>query len=308
VLIRGDGAAEAFEALVPGNVTGLAPNRIRYTMFTNDAGGILDDLMAARIEGGLYVVVNAGNRDADLALMKAALEPRLAVLEMAGQALLALQGPLAETVLARLAPACAELAFMATAEMGIAGIPCRVARSGYTGEDGFEISVPAARAVELWDRLLALPEVAPAGLGARDSLRLEAGLCLHGHDIDPSTTPIEAGLAWTIAKSRREAGGFPGFEVIRRQLEGGPPRRLVGLRPEGRAPAREHTEIQDEAGRRIGEVTSGTFGPTAGGPIAMGYVESAHAAPGTGVRLVVRGSPRPAEIVKLPFVPHRYKR
>jgi aminomethyltransferase len=184
-----------------------------------------------------------------------------------------------------------------------------VSRSGYTGEDGFEISVPAEEAEAVARRLLDEPEVAPAGLGARDSLRLEAGLCLYGHDIDVNTTPIEAGLGWTVPKRRREEGGFPGADVIRRQIAEGPPRKLVGLKPDGRAaPAREHAEIQSEDGARIGEVTSGGFGPTVGGPIAMGYVEAAHAAPGTRVQLVVRGRANPARVVELPFVPHRYKR
>jgi aminomethyltransferase len=192
--------------------------------------------------------------------------------------------------------------------MPIDGILCRVSRLGYTGEDGFEISVPADRAATLARTLLAAPEVRPIGLGARDSLRLEAGLCLYGHDIDRTTTPIEAGLAWTVAKRRREEGGFPGAAVILAQLRDGPPRRRVGLRPEGRAPAREHTEIQDQSGRRIGTVTSGGFGPTVGAPVAMGYVAPAHATPGTPVQLVVRGKPLPARVVELPFVPHRYQR
>ncbi|HET6518610.1 MAG TPA: glycine cleavage system aminomethyltransferase GcvT, partial [Geminicoccaceae bacterium] len=309
-LVRGPDAAGAFERLVPGNVRGLGEGRIRYTMFTNDRGGILDDLMVANAgDGTLYVVVNAGGRDDDLAHMRAHLEPAgCAVEELADRALIALQGPAAETVLARFAPAAEDLPFMGTAGMEVTGIPCRVSRSGYTGEDGFEISVAAADAVTLARRLLDEPEVAPAGLGARDSLRLEAGLCLYGHDIDATTTPVEAGLTWTIAKRRRDEGGFPGAEVIRRQLADGPPRKLVGLRPEGRAPAREHSEIRSRDGDRIGGVTSGGFGPTAGGPIAMGYVEAAHAAPGTPVQLVVRGKAHPAVVVELPFVPHRYKR
>ena len=242
-LVRGPDAAAAFEGLVPGNVQGLAPGRVRYTMLTNDEGGILDDLMVANAgDGTLHVVVNAGGRDADLAYMRAGLEPEgCAVEELADRALLALQGPAAETVLTRFAPAAEDLPFMATALMEVTGIPCRVSRSGYTGEDGFEISVAADDAVNLARRLLEEPEVAPAGLGARDSLRLEAGLCLYGHDIDATTTPVEAGLTWTIAKRRREEGGFPGAEVIRRQLAEGPPRKLVGIRPEGRAPAREHS-------------------------------------------------------------------
>jgi aminomethyltransferase len=183
-----------------------------------------------------------------------------------------------------------------------------VARSGYTGEDGFEISVAAEDAERLARRLLAEPEVLPAGLGARDSLRLEAGLCLYGHELTPETTPVEAGLAWTIAKRRRREADFPGAEVILEQLRAGPPRRLVGIRPEGRAPAREGTEVQDGRGERIGEVTSGGFGPTVGGPIALAYVAAGHAASATAVRLAIRGRPHPAEVVPLPFVPHRYQR
>jgi aminomethyltransferase len=309
VLVRGPGAAEAFERLVPGNIKGLGEGRLRYTVFTNDEGGILDDLMVANLgDDALYIVVNAGRRDADLARMRAKLPPEYAVEELAERALLALQGPAAEEVLVRFAPGAADLVFMSTAEMSVGGTPCRVARSGYTGEDGFEISVPAEEAEVLARRLLDEPEVGPAGLGARDSLRLEAGLCLYGHDIDAGTTPIEAGLGWTIAKRRREEGGFPGAEVIRRQIEEGPPRRLVGLKPDGKAPAREHTEIQSEDGGRLGEVTSGGFGPTVGGPIALGYVGASHAEPGTRVQLVVRGRPNPARVVALPFVPHRYKR
>jgi aminomethyltransferase len=308
VRIEGTGAPKAFERLVPGNIVGLAPGQARYTLLTNDAGGILDDLIATRTADGLFVVVNAGCRAADIAHLRAALEPDCRVVELTDRALLALQGPAAAGVLARRAPGCTELRFMQSAEMPIDGILCRVSRLGYTGEDGFEISVPADRAATLARTLLAAPEVRPIGLGARDSLRLEAGLCLYGHDIDRTTTPIEAGLAWTVAKRRREEGGFPGAAVILAQLRDGPPRRRVGLRPEGRAPAREHTEIQDQSGRRIGTVTSGGFGPTVGAPVAMGYVAPAHATPGTPVQLVVRGKPLPARVVELPFVPHRYQR
>ena len=306
--LDGADAATALERLVPGDLLGLAPGRARYTQLTDEQGGILDDLIVSNAGDHLFVVVNAGNRDADLAHLRAALEPAVTVTELADRALLALQGPQASTVLTRLAPPSAELRFMTTAEMAVAGLPCRVSRLGYTGEDGFEISVPAADAVTLARRLLAEPEVAPAGLGARDSLRLEAGLPLHGHDIDPSTTPIEAGLAFSIGKRRRAEGDFPGAETILRQLAAGPERRLVGLKPEGRAPAREGTEIQLLDGTPVGRVTSGGFGPTVGGPIAMGYVTAVHAAAGTEVALLVRGKPLPARIVPLPFVPHRYHR
>ena len=308
VLIRGTGAAAAFEQLVPADVVGLGDGRLRYTLFTDEQGGVLDDLIVGKVEGGLFVVVNAGCREADIAHMRAALEPACAVEELAGRALLAVQGPAAAAVMARLATATVELAFMQTAEMSVAGLPARVARSGYTGEDGFEISLAGRHAETLARRLLEQPEVAPAGLGARDSLRLEAGLCLYGHELSPATTPIEAQLGWTIPKRRRIEGGFPGATVIQGQLERGPSRKLVGIRPDGRAPAREGTRIQDADGRPLGEVTSGGFGPTVGGPVALGYVASAHAAPDTILQLAIRERPHPARVVKLPFVAHRYKR
>ncbi len=308
VLVRGEDAALAFERLVPADVGGLGLGQLRYTVFTNEQGGVLDDLIVGRVEGGLFVVVNAGCRDADLAHMRATLEPACAVEELAGRALLALQGPAAAAVMARLAPAAAGLAFMQAAEMPVGGLACRVARSGYTGEDGFELSIDAARGEALARRLLDQPEVAPAGLGARDSLRLEAGLCLYGHELSTTISPIEAGLAWTIPKRRRVDGGFPGATVILEQLAEGAKRKLVGLRPDGRAPAREGTEVQDADGQPLGRVTSGGFGPTAGGPIALGYVARAQAAPDTPLQLAIRGRPHPARIVKLPFVPHRYKR
>jgi aminomethyltransferase len=307
VLIRGTGAAAAFEQLVPADVVGLGDGRLRYTLFTDEQGGVLDDLIVGKVEGGLFVVVNAGCREADIAHMRAALEPACAVEELAGRALLAVQGPAAAAVMARLATATVELAFMQTAEMSVAGLPARVARSGYTGEDGFEISLAAQHAETLARRLLEQPEVAPAGLGARDSLRLEAGLCLYGHELSPATTPIEAQLGWTIPKRRRIEGGFPGAAVIQGQLERGPRRKLVGIRPDGRAPAREGTRIQDADGQPLGEVTSGGFGPTVGGPVALGYVASAHAAPDTVLQLAIRERPHPARVVKLPFVAHRYK-
>ncbi len=308
VLVRGEDAARAFERLVPADVTGLAGGRLRYTVFTNDAGGVLDDLIVGRVEDGLFVVVNAGCRESDLAHMRAGLEPACAVEELAGRALLALQGPAAAAVMSRLAPAAAGLAFMETAAMPVAGIACRVARSGYTGEDGFEISLDAAAGEALARRLLDQPEVAPAGLGARDSLRLEAGLCLYGHELSPTTSPIEAGLAWTIPKRRRVEGGFPGAAVILEQLAAGAQRKLVGLRPEGRAPAREGTLVQDADGRPIGRVTSGGFGPTIGGPIALAYVSSANAAPDAALQLAIRDRSHPARVVKLPFIAHRYQR
>jgi aminomethyltransferase len=306
--IEGEGAAAALERLVPGNIVGLAPGAARYTVLTDEQGGILDDLIVTNAGDHLFVVVNAGRRDADLAHLRAHLEPACRVIEHTDRALLALQGPLAGVVLARLAPDVAKLRFMQSIETSVGGLACRASRLGYTGEDGFEISVVVERAEPMARALLAVEEVTPAGLGARDSLRLEAGLCLYGHDIDTTTTPIEAGLNWTIAKRRREQGGYPGAERIAAQLRDGPSRKLVGIVPEGRAPARERTEIQDADGRRIGEVTSGGFGPTVGGPVAMGYVEAGSAEPGTSLTLVVRGRPLPAKVAPLPFVPHRYQR
>jgi aminomethyltransferase len=308
VLIHGERAAAAFERLVPGDIAGLDLGRLRYTVFTDARGGVLDDLIVGPVPEGLFVVANAACREADLAHMRAALEPGHRVEELAEVALLAVQGPAAAVVLERLCPASRELAFMQTAAVTIAGVPCRISRSGYTGEDGFEIAVAARHADGLARRLLAEPEILPAGLGARDSLRLEAGLCLYGHELTPDTTPIEAGLGWTIGKRRRREASFPGAAVVLRQLEDGPPRKLVGVRPEGRAPAREGTEVQDRDGARIGQVTSGGFGPTLGGPIALGYVGAEHAAPSTAVQLSIRGRAHPAKVTGLPFVPHCYRR
>ena len=308
VRLRGADVASAFERLVPGNIEGLKPGHARYTQFTDENGGVLDDLIASRIEDGLFVVVNAGCRDADIAHMRAHLEPECQVEELTDQALLALQGPAAVDVIADLAPETASLTFMQTMETTLAGVPARVSRLGYTGEDGFEISVASGDARNLAQRLLDHDDVMPIGLGARDSLRLEAGLCLYGHELTPDITPIEAGLRWSIGKRRREEGGFPGASVIQTQLVDGPARTLVGIRPEGRAPARDGTEIQDGDGRTLGIVTSGGFGPTVGGPVSMGYVPPDHAEPGTEVTLIVRGKANPARIVALPFTPHRYRR
>ncbi len=305
--IDGDGAIAAFEALVPGDIAALAPGRMRYTMFTNDAGGILDDLMVtARADGGLFVVLNAACKTADMKHLRAGLSGAAKATLMEDKALLALQGPAAVAVMARLAPGAEKMAFMSAAAMDVAGIGCFVSRSGYTGDDGYEISVPAARAEELARRLLGEPEVAPIGLGARDTLRLEAGLCLYGHDIDTTTSPIEAGLAWTISKRRRAEGGFPGAARIQGELASGPIRKRVGIRPEGRAPAREGTAIADGAGKPVGAVTSGGFSPTLSAPIAMGYVAAAQAAADTALALDVRGKALPARVVPMPFVPHRY--
>ena len=306
VRLDGSDAAAALETLVPGDVTALAPGRTRYTMFTLDDGGIIDDLMVTNAGDHLLMVVNAGGKAEDIAHMRAKIGGKVKITPLEDRALLALQGPQAAAVLARLAPQAAALKFMSFAHMPIDGVTCFVTRSGYTGEDGYEISVPADRAEAFTRKLLEQPEVKPAGLGARDSLRLEAGLCLYGHDIDRTTTPAEADLGWTISKRRRAAGGFPGAARILDELVNGPKRLRVGILPDGRAPAREHTKITDMDGRTIGEVTSGGYGPSVGGPVAMGYVERAFAKPGTPVQLVVRDVPRPAKVVALPFVPHRY--
>jgi aminomethyltransferase len=305
--LRGAGAAAALETLCPGDIQAVGPLRQRYTLFTNERGGILDDLMVTNAGDHLFVVVNAGRKIDDIAHLRRHLAPAIDIEVLADHALLALQGPQAAAVMARLAPELATLTFMTAANVRLDGAPCFVTRSGYTGEDGFEISVPAERAERLAKRLLAEAEVSPVGLGARDSLRLEAGLCLYGHDIDETTTVIEADLAWAYHKRRRVEGGFPGAAILQRQLAEGAPRKRVGILPDGRAPARDHTPITD-GNQTLGEITSGGFGPTIGGPIAMGYVAASHAVPETAVSLVVRGTPRPARIVKMPFVTPRYYR
>ncbi len=308
VRLDGRDAAAALEALVPGDISGLAPEHTRYTLLTNESGGILDDLMVTNRGDYLFLVVNAACKAADMAHLRARLGAGVKAGELTSRALMALQGPQAASVLTRLAPQTATMKFMTFAVVKLDGADAWVTRSGYTGEDGFEISVEGDVAEKVARALLAHPEVKPIGLGARDSLRLEAGLCLYGQDIDATTTPIEAGLAWAIGKRRRADGGFLGAKVILRQLAEGPPRRRVGILPEGRAPAREHAKITDPNGSAIGEVTSGGFGPSVNRPVAMGYVAAAKASEGAGVNLVVRDVPRPARIVKLPFVPLRYYR
>ncbi len=306
--LDGADAAAALERLVPGDIAGLEPAAMRYTQFTNDDGGILDDLIATRTEDGLVLVVNAACKDADIAHLERRLDAGVSLEVLAERALIALQGPKAAAVLDRIAPGVAGLPFMTAGSFAIEGADALVSRSGYTGEDGFEISLPDEAAPALWRRLADDPDVEPAGLGARDSLRLEAGLCLYGHDIDETTSPVEAGLAWSIGKRRRREGGFPGAERIQSELAEGPQRRRVGIRPDGRAPAREGTTVLNADGEEIGTITSGGFGPTAGGPVAMGYVAAEAAEVGRPVSLLVRGKPRPATIVKLPFVPHTYHR
>ena len=305
--LAGPTAAAALERLAPGDLLGLKPGRQRYTLLTNQAGGIRDDLMVANLgEDWLFLVVNASRKQDDFVHIAANMPAGVRLHVHEDRALLALQGPLAAAVLARIGKGAAELPFMGIAPVTLAGIPCLISRSGYTGEDGFEISVPADSAEALARRLVQEPEVAPAGLGARDSLRLEAGLCLYGSDIDEGTTPIEAGLAWVIGKRRRIAWDFPGAAVIRDQIEHGTQRLRVGIRPQGRAPARAHTTILAADGTAAGTVTSGGFSPTLNAPISMGYVRRDLASPGTGLWLIVRGNRLPATVVRLPFVPHRY--
>ena len=306
--LAGAAAAAALERLVPGDIAGLASGAMRYTQFTDDDGGIIDDLMVTRTGDGFHLVVNASRKSVDIAHLERRLDAGTAMTVLSGRALIALQGPKAAAALTRHVPGSADLAFMSAGTFTIGGAEALVSRAGYTGEDGFEISLPEDAAPALWRRLAAEPEVEPAGLGARDSLRLEAGLCLYGHDIDETISPVEAGLAWSIGKRRRADGGFPGAARILRELAEGPRRRRVGIQPDGRAPAREGTAVLDADGAGIGSVTSGGFGPTAGGPVAMGYVAAEAAEIGRPVSLLVRGTPRPATIVHLPFVSHNYHR
>ena len=306
--LHGPDAAAALERLAVGELIGLRSGRQRYSLFTNESGGILDDLMVARLGETLHLVVNASRADHDIAHLRANLPPGVALHRHGDRALLALQGPLAATALARLCPAAADLSFMAVAALDVAGIACLVSRSGYTGEDGFEISVPEDAAETLALRLLAEPEVAPAGLGARDSLRLEAGLPLWGQDIDELTTPIEAGLTWALGKRRRTAWDFPGAAAVRDHHDNGAPRRLVGLLPDGRAPVRAGTVLLAEDGSAAGTITSGTFSPSRDAPIALAYVRRDLAADGTPLSALLRGKPVPARVAPLPFVPHRYVR
>lgn len=310
--LAGEEAATALESLVPVDVAGLAPGRQRYGFFTNASGGILDDLMITRREHDLLVVVNAACKDADLLHLQTHLGGRCTVQALPGQALLALQGPRAADVLSRFNPGPARLAFMTGMSATLAGAACYVTRSGYTGEDGFEISVPGAHAEALARALLASSEVRPAGLGARDTLRLEAGLCLYGHDIGDTTTPVQADLAWAIQKVRRaggvRAGGYPGAQVIDAQLQQGVTTKRVGLLGLQRVPVREGALVVDARGEKIGRVTSGTLAPTLGQPIAMAYISAGDAVPGKQVHAQVRGADQPMRVSALPFVPHRYHR
>jgi len=313
VLLKGESHAHVsaeLEKLVPGDIAALDVGRTRYTQFTNQEGGILDDLMVTRTkdDGTLYLVVNASRKDDDHEHMAAGLDGSVEIIRIQDRSLIALQGPAAERVLADFADEVADMAFMSSEIISIDGIECWVSRSGYTGEDGFEISVPNDEAVLLTQKLLAHEEVLACGLGARDSLRLEGGLCLYGNDIDETTSPIEAGLVWSISKRRRAEGGFPGAARIQSEIADGASRKRVGIKPDGRAPARDGVEIQDTSGNAIGIITSGGFGPSMGAPIAMGYVPTDHAAIGTKLNLIVRGKALPATVVALPFVANNFKR
>src|SRR6266852_3051395 len=311
---RVEDAALALERLVPQDIVGVAPGRQRYAQFTNAAGGVLDDLMVANFGSHLFLVVNAACKAEDEAHLRANLAETCVIEQLPDRALIALQGPKAESVLAKFCADAAAMRFMDAGPRSIDGIDCFVSRSGYTGEDGFEISVPADHAERLAKALLGDSDVLPIGLGARDSLRLEAGLCLYGHDIDTTTTPVEGALEWSIQKSRRHggarAGGFPGADKILAQFEQGAPRRRVGLRPEGRAPVREGATLFADAASslQIGAVTSGGFGPSINTPVAMGYLPASHAAIGGLVFAELRGQRLPLRVAAMPFVPNTYKR
>ena len=313
----GADAGAALESLVPMDIIGLPVGKQRYALFTNEQGGILDDLMVTRPDpaagfGDLFLVVNAGCKEADTAHLVRHIGSRCQVVPLPDRALLALQGPQAVTALARLNPGVADLTFMTGAAFTLAGAACFVTRSGYTGEDGFEISVPAEQAEALARALLAQPEVLPAGLGARDTLRLEAGMCLYGHDINTTTTPVQAGLGWALQKLRRagseRAGGYPGAAVIDAQLAHGAPSKRVGLVGLERAPVREGAAIVDAQGKALGAVTSGTLGPTVNQAVAMAYLPLGHSAVGTEVFAEVRGKRLPMRVSAMPFAPHRYVR
>lgn len=308
ILLEGHDPLREIEKLMPGDFQELDFGQMRYSFLLNEKGGVIDDLMVTRLAepNKVFLVVNAGGKAEDLAHIRKHL-PAVKATPLDDRALLALQGPEAAKVLARFCDAPAKLKFMQADTFTIAGVgECFISRSGYTGEDGFEISVPNDTVEKFARSLLKEPEVEPIGLGARNSLRLEAGLCLYGHDLDPTTSPVEAGLTWAIGKRRRKEGGFMGAEKIQQQLAEGVTRKRVGIKPEGRALARENTDIVDDKGQKIGIVTSGGFGPSVDGPIGMGYVDKAFSAVGTPLFLMVRGQQIPATVASLPFTPHRY--
>jgi aminomethyltransferase len=307
-VLTGDDPAASLEKIVPGDIKGLEPFRMRYTVLLNDDGGIVDDLMVTRWDDKtLFLVVNAACKDKDFAWIKKKIGGETQLQYLGDRALLALQGPKAEAVAARFFPEAKTLSFMQACKVMHEGHEIFLSRSGYTGEDGFEISVPAATAAAFAKKLLTESEVRWIGLGARDSLRLEAGLCLYGHDLDEQTTPVEASLKWTIPKRRREEKNFAGAARIMPQFEAAPARLRVGIRPEGRAPIREGAELFS-GGEKIGTITSGGFGPTFDGPVAMGYVRSDLAKTGTKLEALLRGTPRPVEVAALPFVKTNYKK
>lgn len=313
VIEGGPDIRERVEAVVPGDLQALLPGQMRYSFLLNESGGVLDDLMITRPaapeeQNRLYIIVNAACKNQDYDIFKKLL-PDMRVTLLDDMALIALQGPMAATTLSHFCDAPQKLTFMQADTFTIKNIgECLISRSGYTGEDGFEISVPAATVRAFADALLAMPDVKPIGLGARDSLRMEAGLCLYGHELDTTTTPVEADLMWAISKRRRAEGGFIGAPTVQKQLAEGVKRKRVAIRPEGRALARENTDILNQQGEPIGMVTSGGFGPSVGGPIALGYVATEYARPDAEIQLMVRGKVLPAKIVSLPFVPHRYFR
>ena len=312
IKITGDNAAHSLESLLPTDLSKLDVGRQRYSFLTLETGGILDDLMISRFENHYLLVVNASNKHQDFNHIAASLPADCTAELLDNRSLLALQGPLAREVMSRFSPDLSAMQFMDTMVVEIQGINCQVFCSGYTGEDGFEIATSSDDALVLAQLLLDQTEVQPAGLGARDSLRLEAGLCIHGNDIHPNVTPVAAGLSWAIPASRRKGGsktgGFPGSEPILLELENGPTLSRVGIQPEGRAPVRAHSEIVIATGESIGEVSSGSYGPTVGRPIAMGYVKSTYSHLGTELQAVVRGKPLSVKVCHLPFVQHNYKR
>jgi aminomethyltransferase len=309
VRIDGPDTNTALEALLPADVTGLGAGRMRYSLLLSEDGGILDDLMLTRLpEGGFYMVVNGATKWDDLGHLREGLDDAITLNLMDDHALLALQGPRAVDALDRLVPGVAALGFMTAAAFEWQEAPLWVSRSGYTGEDGFEISLPAEAAEAFATALCAEPEVKPIGLGARDSLRLEAGLPLYGHDLDPETTPVAADLGFALSKRRREQGGFPAAERILGEYANGAAEKRVGVIVDGRQPVREGAIVVDEAGQTIGRVTSGGFAPSVGQPIAMAFVPAALAAPGNQIILEQRGKRHSAQVVPMPFVPHRYVR
>lgn len=307
--LRGVSPLSAFEEVTPGDFIGLKAGKQRYSVLLNKAGGIIDDLMAARPDDdGLFVVVNGACKDNDFKVIDNELAGQVKIERLENRALIALQGPKAAAVLAEHVPHAARMVFMDSAAVEGFGTDLILSRSGYTGEDGYEISVPASEAMRVWNLLCADERVKPIGLGARDSLRLEAGLPLYGHDVDETVSPIEADLAFAVSVKRRDARDFPGAARIAKELAEGVSRKRVGLRVLEGAPAREGAEIADETGAVVGVVTSGGFAPSLSAPIAMGFVPPALAEVGTKLNVIVRGKPQAAEVVKMPFVPHRYVR